>query len=167
MTVFDEDFFSKLVFQASQAYGGGVVKWPLKGIGLHCRHFKPRCQELPRLAAPAVGHPGRCWRPPHSLAPNLRTEIQISAHTKTFCSDWVLHLWVLFLCLTWSVFFWIILRLLMKSPVIFVNIFRSTNCGTTSWSLWRLCWKKMWGITPRGTRGILWFLKPLVSPTRS
>ena len=32
---------------------------------------------------------------------------------------------------------------------------RSTNCGTVSWSSWRIFWKKMWGITLHGTRGIL------------
>lgn len=37
----------------------------------------------------------------------------------------------------------------------FCSMFRSTNCGTTSWSLWRVFWKKMWGIILHGTRGIL------------
>lgn len=34
-------------------------------------------------------------------------------------------------------------------------IFRSSNCGKTSWSLWRFFWRKMWGIILHGTRGIL------------
>lgn len=43
---------------------------------------------------------------------------------------------------------------------------RSINFGTTSWSLWRTFWKKMCGITRRGTRGILLFLTPPASLIR-
>lgn len=35
------------------------------------------------------------------------------------------------------------------------SLSRNTNCGTTSWSLWRISWRMMWGITLHGTSGIL------------
>lgn len=46
--------------QASPADGGGVAQRPVGGAGLYRRHPQPRRKELPRLAAPTVGHPGRC-----------------------------------------------------------------------------------------------------------
>lgn len=72
------------------------------------------------------------------------------------CAVWVLR---------WSAFVSCIAGPLLKTLHGYINklrrqhlshsISRSTNCGTMSWSMWRVSWKKMWGITLRGTRGIL------------
>lgn len=71
--------------QAPQAYGGGVDKRSKRGAGVHCRHSQPRCKELPRLAAQAVGHPGR-WRSAEEFGFRSTSEL----HTASIEND-VLH----------------------------------------------------------------------------
>lgn len=148
-----------LALQASQTYGGRVVEWPVGGTGVHCRHSKPRCKELPRLATQTVGHPGRClstvwlqnWGLGSSSLPTVLIHLLVC-----WCAVSVFVLVIIWfeLCRATNESVRDYMNMFVAN-ICFVFNFRSTNCGTVSWSLWRIFWKKMWGTIQHGTRGIL------------
>lgn len=87
------------------------------------------------------------------------SELQVSSTSATLPEQ--LHLLLKAFIKTSSSAVWLRKVLCMLATII---LSRNTNCGTTSSSLWRISWRRMWGITLRGTRGTLWFLTQPASP---